>query len=298
MTLEAMFTDEVMALNGTLGEVQTIQTVKPVPITAEMTQPVGVDDDGKLYTIAATQGLNGKDGISPSLYVSPYPGGHRVYITDANGTDFFYVPNGVNGAAGKDGISTSHSWDGTTLTVTSAAGTSSANLQGAPGKDGYSPKISMSPTTEGVRIEITDQDGGTQSILVANGKDGANGADGYSPVTSMKAIDEGVLLTITDRTGATGAIIYNGKDGIDGKDGKDGKSAYQYATEAGFDGTEAEFATKLADDCPVTSVNGKTGAVTVNRNDLKLIAESWTFELEDGTSVIKSVILSSDTASY
>ena len=33
---------------------------------------------------------------------------------------------------------------------------------------------------------------------------------------------------------------------IKGKDGKDGKSAYQYAQEGGFDGTEEEFANKLA----------------------------------------------------
>ena len=38
-----------------------------------------------------------------------------------------------DGASGKDGISTTHSWNGTTLTVTSASGTSSANLKGDKG---------------------------------------------------------------------------------------------------------------------------------------------------------------------
>lgn len=35
-----------------------------------------------------------------------------------------------------DGVSTTHSWDGTTLTVTSASGTSSANLKGEKGEQG------------------------------------------------------------------------------------------------------------------------------------------------------------------
>ena len=40
-----------------------------------------------------------------------------------------------------------------------------------------------------------------------------------------------------------------------------GKSAYAYAVDGGYTGTEAEFALKLAQE-GVTSVNGRTGAVT------------------------------------
>lgn len=43
---------------------------------------------------------------------------------------------GATGAAGKDGTSCTHSWSGTTLTVTSASGTSSADLKGEKGADG------------------------------------------------------------------------------------------------------------------------------------------------------------------
>ena len=82
-------------------------------------------------------------------------------------------------AQGEPGVSATHSWDGTVLTITSASGTSSADLKGEPGKDG---------------------------------EDGA--------------------------------------DGSPGKDGEDGKSAYQYAQDAGYGGTEEEFAKKLAEDAP------------------------------------------------
>ena len=39
---------------------------------------------------------------------------------------------------------------------------------------------------------------------------------------------------------------FDGADGAPGKDGADGKSAYAYAVEGGYTGTEMEFAEKLA----------------------------------------------------
>ena len=43
---------------------------------------------------------------------------------------------GSNGTNGTNGVSCTHSWNGTTLTVTSASGTSSADLKGAKGEKG------------------------------------------------------------------------------------------------------------------------------------------------------------------
>jgi len=65
--------------------------------------------------------------------------------TDAaikSAVDAVDIPEAING---KDGVSCTHSWSGTTLTITSASGTSSANLkgeqgiQGVKGEDGYTP---------------------------------------------------------------------------------------------------------------------------------------------------------------
>lgn len=44
--------------------------------------------------------------------------------------------NGIKGKDGNDGVSCTHSWKGTTLTVTSASGTSSADLKGDKGDKG------------------------------------------------------------------------------------------------------------------------------------------------------------------
>lgn len=43
---------------------------------------------------------------------------------------------GEDGVIGKDGTSATHSWNGTTLTITSASGTSSADLKGEKGDRG------------------------------------------------------------------------------------------------------------------------------------------------------------------
>lgn len=96
-------------------------------------------------------GADGEDGVSPIITVTPITGGNRVTITDANGTKTMNVmdgtdgkdgsdgrdgTNGKDGANGKDGVSATHSWNGTTLTITSASGTSSANLKGDKGEQG------------------------------------------------------------------------------------------------------------------------------------------------------------------
>ena len=72
-------------------------------------------------------------------------------VTGAKGDPFTYDdftleqleslrgPAGQNGQDGKNGVSVTHQWNGTVLEVTSASGTSSADLkgeQGVPGKDG------------------------------------------------------------------------------------------------------------------------------------------------------------------
>lgn len=49
-------------------------------------------------------------------------------------------------------------------------------------------------------------------------------------------------------TGDTGDVGPAGKDGKDGAAGEDGKTAYQYAVDGGYTGTEQEFAAKMAYD--------------------------------------------------
>ena len=52
---------------------------------------------------AGKDGANGKDGVSPTISVTAITGGHRVSITDANGTKTFDVMDGEDGEDGADG---------------------------------------------------------------------------------------------------------------------------------------------------------------------------------------------------
>ena len=80
----------------------------------------------------------------------------------------------------------------------------------------------------------------------SGGSGGAPGADGFSPIATVVPTEDGALITITDKNGTTEVAVSNGKDGESGAVGKAGKSAYQYAQDGGFEGTEEEFAEKMA----------------------------------------------------
>ena len=78
----------------------------------------------------------------------------------------------------------------------------------------------------------------------------------------------GNYLTADSLQAATDAALEQAKESgeFDGAPGADGKSAYQYAQDGGYTGTEAEFAEKLAQELPTTLPNPNaltfTGAVT------------------------------------
>lgn len=73
---------------------------------------------------------SGEDGYSPSAIVEQTDTGATITITDKNGTTSAVITDGT------DGISCTHSWSGTALTVTSASGTSSEDLKGETGNSG------------------------------------------------------------------------------------------------------------------------------------------------------------------
>lgn len=81
---------------------------------------------------------------------------------------------------------------------------------------------------------------------------GADGKDGITPTIGengnwyLGETDTGKPSRGT--TGANGKDGTNGKDGAKGKDGTDGKSAYQYAQDGGYTGTETDFIAKLAQE--------------------------------------------------
>lgn len=92
-----------------------------------------------------------------SIWVYPVDDSHAIIRTKTNHGTWVEVLDGEDGA---DGISCTHSWEGTVLTVTSASGTSSAELKGdkgekgEPGADGYTPARGTDYWTEEDKAEI------------------------------------------------------------------------------------------------------------------------------------------------
>ena len=125
--------------------------------------------------------------------------------------------NGQDGAPGKDGAAGLPGKDG------------KDGDPGADGKDGVGIQSVTQTTTStedgGTNIvTVTKTDGTTSTFEVRNGRRGS--------------------------TGPAGADGKNGQDGSQGPAGADGKTAYQYAQDGGYTGTEQEFAEKLAADIP------------------------------------------------
>ena len=147
----------------------------------------------------------------------------------------------------------------------------SGEFDGAPGRDGAegSPGAdgadgvgiqSVVQTTTSIEdggtnvVTVTKTDGTSSTFQVKNGSKGSDGAPG--------------------KDGTDGAPGADGKDGADGQPGTSGKSAYQYAVEGGYAGTEDEFSAKLAD--------GSDGGVGCSR----LTRKSYSIEVPEDVSYI------------
>lgn len=105
---------------------------------------------------------------------------------------------------------------------------------GESGKDGVSPTITVTDIESGHRLTIVDTLG-TKTIDILNGVDGLQGPKGETGLQGEPG-----------SPGEAGPQGIQGLPGNDGKDGANGKSAYEYATDGGFTGTEDEFMSLLA----------------------------------------------------
>ena len=148
--------------------------------------------------------------------------------------------------------------DGTSFTSTSIRGAQGAQgEQGPSGEDGISPSVRIIEGEGKRTIAITDRQGThTTTVLDGetgprgpegpegpsgqpgrdgeDGQDGQDGADGFSPVATVSKAGKVATITITDKNGTTTAQV---------SDGEDGQGA-------------------------VTSVNGQTGVVVLDAEDV------------------------------
>lgn len=122
----------------------------------------------------------GKDGVSPTVTVTPISGGNRVEIADANGTQSFDVMDGESGSEGRPGKN---------------------------GADGFSPTVTITEITGGTKVSITDTNG-TKSFDVMNGQDGKDGEDGQDGSGSAAEIPYFDLTALGLPTIETNKTVY------------------------------------------------------------------------------------------
>ena len=138
---------------------------------------------------------------------------------------------GTAGEDGEDGVSCTHEWKGTVLTVTSASGTSSADLKGEKGDDGSKGDTGVSITDAKINASgyliVTLSNGETINAgLVSGGESTGGGSAGVGIESIRKTSTNGLIdtytITLTDGNTSTFTVT-NGKDGAAGAAGTNGK---------------------------------------------------------------------------
>lgn len=126
-------------------------------------------------------------------------------------------PQGPAGADGKDGVSVTHEWVGTTLSVTSASGTSSADLKGEKGEQGIQgiqgPKGDTGEQgPQGIQgIQGPKGDTGEQGPQGIQGVQGEQGPQGDAATIEVGTVTTGTAGTAASvtNTGTENAAIFN-----------------------------------------------------------------------------------------
>ena len=319
-----------------------------------------VYDDFTAGQLADLKGEPGKDGTSATVSVSDIEGGHRITITDANGTKTVDVMDGEDGhvgapgASGKDGngiksavlnadytltltfddgtsyttpsirgatgatgipgndgsngVSATHSWNGTVLTVTSASGTSSADLKGPkgdsvkgdPGADGVSPTVAISKSGKVTTVSITDKNG-TKTATINDGADGVAGSAGKDGTSvTVKSVSEstadGGSNVVTFSDGKT-VTIKNGNKGTTGDRGSNGVSPTLNVSKVGkvttitiTDASGTKTATINDGSDGATGATGATGSPGKDGKDYVLTASDKTeiAEMVENATIVQA----------
>lgn len=228
-------------------------------------------------------GADGSDGVGiksvEQTTTSVEDGGTNVLTVTMsdNSTATFSVRNGSKGStggtgpAGVDGVSATHSWSGTTLTITSASGTSSADLQGPQGETGPQGDTGVRGSSV---LRVTTA---PSSYTTATG--------GFTPtyriaLSTVKTQSEATEVLVGD------TLLYNYYTYPIGYV----DSSYVYL------GARASIrgATGAAGSTPVKGTDYFTAedqADMVAQVKALLTSELWTFTLDDGTTVEKEVYI-------
>ena len=210
--------EQLAALKGAKGDKGDPFTYSD--FTAE--QLAALKGDAGAPGAAGESGADGKSAYQIAID-NGFVGSQSEWLASLKGA------TGASGAPGKDGAS------------------------GSPGADGITPTIGANGNWF---LGTTDTGKPSRGAKGDTGASGSPGADGVTPHIG----DNGNWYIGSTDTGkpSRGVAGARGDKGDPGADGADGKSAYQYAQEGGYTGTETEFAEKLAQE----QLSGTTSELT------------------------------------
>jgi len=189
------------------------------------------NDQGYLITapVTSVNGQTGKVTLDIPAVPTALKNPHVLTFTgavsgtyDGSSAQTINIPV-IAGEPGRNGISATHSWNGTTLTVTSASGSSSADLKGEKGDQGIQ-GIQGKPGADGAKGDKGDKGNtGPQGPQGEKGETGATGAAGKDG-TSVTHSWNGTTLTVTSASGTSSADLKGekGDQGIQGIQGEPG----------------------------------------------------------------------------
>lgn len=217
--------------------------------------------------ISADEVSVSEDGSAAASVGEDLPRGKSAYEiakeNGFNGTEAEWLASlkgepGAAGAPGKDGENGKTPYVGDNGNWYIGADDTGKPSRGAKGEPG-SPGARGEPGSPGAKGDKGDT-GATPNLTIGS----VTTLDaGQNATASMVGTAESPVLNLGIPRGAKGEP---GQGGADGKPGTDGKSAYQYAQDGGYTGTETEFAKKLAKEIPTALPNPNaltfTGAVT------------------------------------
>lgn len=194
------------------------------------------------------------NGKSPTVNVEDTDTGTRITFEDINGSQTVEV---------EDGTPATHKWEGTTLTITSASGTSSVNLKGSKGEKGETgekgEKGDKGDKGDGIQIYRTfpsvaemfagvETDGVPEGAFVIISNDDENDPEN----ARLYVKNDTTYQFISDLSGQQGI---QGPKGDAGEDGEDGLPGVYVLAEG-----------EILDDVPeeitvVIDPNGEAGAI-------------------------------------
>lgn len=250
--IDEMFRNEAQRQGAEVERVNAERERKIAEAEREANTRVAINEINEVKASIETMRDNGEfdgaDGHSPTITLSPITGGNRMSVTDIDGSKSIDI---LNGASGADGVSAFHEWNGTTLTMHSAAGTSSMNLKGQKGDKG----------DRGEGIDIVGSYSSVADMMMGFATDGIPVGKFVVISTGNVNDEENARLYVKTETEYMYLTDLSGAQGIKGEKGEPGETGQQGV---GISSINKTGTTGLTDRYTITFTDGTKTEFNVN----------------------------------